>query len=86
MPESQLIDIPPDDAERFVLAHEIAAEQRIGLRCLNKWIKSGLFPAATTNINGRRLWSRSIYLAWKADALAGKYSAVRKPVRVAGAA
>jgi hypothetical protein len=69
----------PSSSEDRLWSAAIRRAEGIGDRGFRKWIASGRFPPADSNLNGRLFWLRSTYEHWKAEVLAGRYAKQRRP-------
>jgi hypothetical protein len=59
----------------------ITADRSIGDRALRKQVMEGRFPPPSCNIGGMNYWRASVYRAWKAAALSGKFARVSNLAR-----
>lgn len=62
---------------------DVLARVGVNKRTLATWIDRGRFPAAISDVNGRRVWSSAAVARWTQAALAGEFSAPRRPTSTA---
>lgn len=62
---------------------DVLARTGVNKRTLATWIEAGKFPAAITDVNGRRVWASDVVADWTERALRGEFSSPRRPTPTA---